>query len=487
MQRFAAVRKNSLAAALAKLEENLKVRYLGIGFVWAWIYCSFETSAVYPDRDGISINADPSWLASATVVVVALVAFGVAFRNSDLSKARRMRVAAPVLVAFGTVLSGVVPLIGGAPLIFYGISGIATGTGTALLCLLWGDALSRLEIEQIEIAVPAASLVTFLCCLVFPYIQGAPGILAVASLPLVSGALLGLFYRGAAVKPRVARPSSASEQGAIGNLVRIALVLFAAYFIIGCLGAMSESEDLMQQAFGIDVPTIIGSGFGLVLAVCFIMFSVRIDFISLFRWLAPLLVLAVALFPWQEVMPNFISTTITCIADTSMQVITYIYVIGLAKRSSISAVLGIGIAQGFVQLGVLTGNLAGVQAGSAVTEGSLSVFVLALSLICLLSFATMLVPQGGRKQFPRSSAAALSVDDGSVIERQCGDFSERFGLSAREREVLEYLARGRSQPYIRDELLLSKNTVATHVKHIYQKLGVHSRQELLDLFEGDEG
>ena len=31
--------------------------------------------------------------------------------------------------------------------------------------------------------------------------------------------------------------------------------------------------------------------------------------------------------------------------------------------------------------------------------------------------------------------------------------------------------------------MLSKNTVATHVKHIYQKLDVHSRQELLDLFE----
>ena len=56
------------------------------------------------------------------------------------------------------------------------------------------------------------------------------------------------------------------------------------------------------------------------------------------------------------------------------------------------------------------------------------------------------------------------------------------GLSARETEVLGYLARGRSQPYIRDALVLSKNTVASHVKHIYQKLNVHSRQELLDMF-----
>ena len=60
------------------------------------------------------------------------------------------------------------------------------------------------------------------------------------------------------------------------------------------------------------------------------------------------------------------------------------------------------------------------------------------------------------------------------------------GLSRREREVFALLARGRSRPYIRDTLVLSKNTVATHVKHIYQKLDVHSQQELLDLVQGDE-
>ena len=45
------------------------------------------------------------------------------------------------------------------------------------------------------------------------------------------------------------------------------------------------------------------------------------------------------------------------------------------------------------------------------------------------------------------------------------------------------LAQGRSQPYIRDALVLSKNTVSTHARHIYSKLEVHSKQELLDLVE----
>lgn len=54
-------------------------------------------------------------------------------------------------------------------------------------------------------------------------------------------------------------------------------------------------------------------------------------------------------------------------------------------------------------------------------------------------------------------------------------------LTPRETEVFGLLARGRSIPYIRDELVISRETAATHAKHIYAKLDVHSRQELIDL------
>ena len=61
--------------------------------------------------------------------------------------------------------------------------------------------------------------------------------------------------------------------------------------------------------------------------------------------------------------------------------------------------------------------------------------------------------------------------------------AREFGLSNRETEIFLLLARGRSRPYIRDALVLSKNTVATHIRHIYEKAGIHSQQELLDLVE----
>jgi DNA-binding NarL/FixJ family response regulator len=51
------------------------------------------------------------------------------------------------------------------------------------------------------------------------------------------------------------------------------------------------------------------------------------------------------------------------------------------------------------------------------------------------------------------------------------------GLSERERQVLQYIAKGFTVGEIADMLRLSAHTVATHVKHIYRKLAVHTRTE----------
>ena len=62
-------------------------------------------------------------------------------------------------------------------------------------------------------------------------------------------------------------------------------------------------------------------------------------------------------------------------------------------------------------------------------------------------------------------------------------FAARYFLTEREEEVLDLLVAGRSVPYISERLMVSANTVKTHVRHIYAKLDVHNRQELLDVFD----
>ncbi|MCP4417366.1 MAG: hypothetical protein GY805_12145 [Chloroflexi bacterium] len=50
-------------------------------------------------------------------------------------------------------------------------------------------------------------------------------------------------------------------------------------------------------------------------------------------------------------------------------------------------------------------------------------------------------------------------------------------LTAREQEVLQWLARGQTVPQIATELVVSPSTIRTHIKRIYAKLNAHSRHE----------
>jgi DNA-binding CsgD family transcriptional regulator len=59
--------------------------------------------------------------------------------------------------------------------------------------------------------------------------------------------------------------------------------------------------------------------------------------------------------------------------------------------------------------------------------------------------------------------------------------SERYGVTARELEVVERLLRGFSNGRIASELGLSERTVESHCLHVYHKLGVSDRVELLVL------
>ena len=53
-------------------------------------------------------------------------------------------------------------------------------------------------------------------------------------------------------------------------------------------------------------------------------------------------------------------------------------------------------------------------------------------------------------------------------------------LTDSETRVLRYLPTHLTAPEIADELFLSVNTVSTHTRHLYAKLGVHSRNEAVD-------
>ena len=90
----------------------------------------------------------------------------------------------------------------------------------------------------------------------------------------------------------------------------------------------------------------------------------------------------------------------------------------------------------------------------------------------------------------RRNRPSASDDAGAIRDRtskQCRAMQEAFGLSTRETEVMELIARGNSMASIAERLVISENTVRTHAKHIYTKLDIHKRQELLDMLHEREG
>ena len=71
---------------------------------------------------------------------------------------------------------------------------------------------------------------------------------------------------------------------------------------------------------------------------------------------------------------------------------------------------------------------------------------------------------------------------GGSTPRIAGESTPRLiePLSHAETRVLRYLPTKLSTPEIAGELYLSANTVKTHMRHLYDKLGVHRRHEAVE-------
>lgn len=68
------------------------------------------------------------------------------------------------------------------------------------------------------------------------------------------------------------------------------------------------------------------------------------------------------------------------------------------------------------------------------------------------------------------------------LRRRVECLADSHGLTNRERELLDFLSRGYGSQFIAKNLFISDNTARTHIRNIYRKLGVASREELLSLF-----
>jgi DNA-binding NarL/FixJ family response regulator len=72
---------------------------------------------------------------------------------------------------------------------------------------------------------------------------------------------------------------------------------------------------------------------------------------------------------------------------------------------------------------------------------------------------------------------AAPVASDPMAARAGDEQAAPHGLTKRELEVLQLLAAGQSNRAIGERLFISQTTVASHVAHIFGKLGVDSRAQ----------
>ena len=122
-----------------------------------------------------------------------------------------------------------------------------------------------------------------------------------------------------------------------------------------------------------------------------------------------------------------------------------------------------------------------------------SLFVLLLVLAFVLTERDLISLEGwgvfsrqrkkGETPFPHAANVSSMDRARSAMADRAQELAQAYRLSDREEEILALLALGRSRSQIKEELYLSLGTVNTHISHLYQKLGVHGKDELLTYFE----
>jgi DNA-binding CsgD family transcriptional regulator len=117
-------------------------------------------------------------------------------------------------------------------------------------------------------------------------------------------------------------------------------------------------------------------------------------------------------------------------------------------------------------LAIAAGALEWVQYRYAVRAFSTEIYILLIA-----AAFTALGLWAGRKLTPVPAQAGFQRNDAAI---------RSIGLTARECEILEMLASGRSNKELARTLGISPNTVKTHVARLYEKLEVQKRIQAVE-------
>ena len=201
-----------------------------------------------------------------------------------------------------------------------------------------------------------------------------------------------------------------------------------------------------------------------------------------------LVTVIVLVFLGQRVDPG-LGVVSSWVMRVGLIMLLWLVLVTLAHRSAAHPLVVFGVGWGVYMLALMGGITLANRLD--VLNQDASFFLCLAYLLVVSAVAAVGVARRreerlfGPSEAPVAPEATAAPDDGQrprrSIDDACEEAAATYGLTDRELEVMRLICKGRSKRYIAEQLVLSENTVKFHAKQLYEKLGVHSRQELMSL------
>lgn len=465
---------------------------VGFSLCWAWI----DTALVgVPLARSVAQNTLFGDLTSMISVLFCIVAYVLCYCSPKLFKrtrSRSVRWATAAAASGGTILVS----LGGT--VFPGTIALGlalVGLGMGAIVLMWTEDYASDAQNRGYVWVAGSIALSFPLYLLAVELSDWMRLIAVAILPLASCALLGP-PKDLPALPKSERTiltrSNACDEGAVGafrvmNFPLNVAFWFASFgFVFGIMQHFSDSQTLLDSVL-MDFQQ---GGRALAAVIFFVglcVFSWKPH--TVYRLSTSIVLVGLVLVPIFGSGGGFAAGFIAHMAYGFFECMTWAIVFETMRTRNSDAGTTAGAARLLSATGLLTGTLVVVLARDAFAANALQMQSILSSSICILVIATMMVldTKSDDNVWAMMKAAANDVPgdspeletDGSL--RSAVTFlGKAHGLTERETQIFLLLAQGRTSPYISSELLIGVNTVNTHKRRIYQKLGVHDKQELID-------
>ena len=170
------------------------------------------------------------------------------------------------------------------------------------------------------------------------------------------------------------------------------------------------------------------------------------------------------------------------------RILSYVLLAEIATRNPVDAPGVCLVVTGANTLGGLMGTLfsgfAESLLGSPFSYQLLLILLVAVVIVINFAMPNALAFDEAVNEVDCPSRA-VGIGPTASFDESISGLADRFALTPRESEAMALLARGHGAQSIQEHMGISLNTVKMHIRNVYAKLGVHSRQELIDLVEGN--